>query len=521
MAIGSDRVQPAKYESTASGGDDADAGQLGNPDPINPQEDAIETCGHYFNDASNRDETVYIAREGADLVLRDQNNTTPVSLSTLASGGAPGGSSTEVQYNNNGAFAGSASFTYDGTDVTITGGGVVAATYQGAQDLGPLATDPAGSFAAGDRYFNTTMNTEMRWDAVRSIWLSVEVNEFHFGKSGSTTAGDYYAGSNAVVLSASAGRVPEFDGTVVSMSYTRSGSSSSTFEVQSNGASIATVASTSNVGTDTSLNANFAGGSVLAVVNQAGGAATTDVQGVVRFRWRDQEEEASSPSVVTANLALHIDALDGSSYSGSGTAWNDLSGNGHNFTLVGSPTHDSSTGFFSFGNGKRADLAGTVSTQYGAFEMWFRWPSNSSVSSAYLAQGVNRWLFLGNASGQMPDESIEFFGNVSGALVLDDQQGHTYYKDDLWHQCVCVVDGVDNKIYIDGVAVTTTFRAGSATTTSGYVWHGSYMGIGSQYGSNNYYFDGDIAIVRVYNGSTFSAADVAQNWNAQKSRFGR
>ena len=40
--------------------------------------------------------------------------------------GTPGGNTTEIQYNNSGAFAGSDSFTFDGSNVTITGANFVA-----------------------------------------------------------------------------------------------------------------------------------------------------------------------------------------------------------------------------------------------------------------------------------------------------------------------------------------------------------------------------------------------------------
>ncbi len=56
--------------------------------PIEPQEDAIETAGLYLQDATNRDEAVFIERAGDDLRLRDVSNPAGFSLSQLASGGA-------------------------------------------------------------------------------------------------------------------------------------------------------------------------------------------------------------------------------------------------------------------------------------------------------------------------------------------------------------------------------------------------------------------------------------------------
>ena len=84
MAIGPDRVQVVKQESNALGGDDNDS--VAGEDPIEPQEDAIESAGLYLQDASNRDENIYIARDGDNLIFRDSNNTTPLTLSELLSG---------------------------------------------------------------------------------------------------------------------------------------------------------------------------------------------------------------------------------------------------------------------------------------------------------------------------------------------------------------------------------------------------------------------------------------------------
>lgn len=87
MAIGPDRIQVYKSESTAQGGSDLDSGPYGGPVAINPQEDAIEAAGFYLNDESNRDENVAVFRHGADLKFKDENNPAGLSLTALAGGG--------------------------------------------------------------------------------------------------------------------------------------------------------------------------------------------------------------------------------------------------------------------------------------------------------------------------------------------------------------------------------------------------------------------------------------------------
>ena len=79
-----DRVQVLKVETADLGGDAADERPW--PEPIAPQEDAIEAAGYYLQDASNRDENVGFKRSGDDAEFFDINNPTPVTLTDLVAG---------------------------------------------------------------------------------------------------------------------------------------------------------------------------------------------------------------------------------------------------------------------------------------------------------------------------------------------------------------------------------------------------------------------------------------------------
>ena len=48
-----------------------------------------------------------------------------------------------------------------------------------------------------------------------------------------------------------------------------------------------------------------------------------------------------SPSIVTTGLVMCLDAANRRSYSGSGTAWNDVSGTGNNGTLLNGVSYES------------------------------------------------------------------------------------------------------------------------------------------------------------------------------------
>lgn len=52
--------------------------------------------------------------------------------------------------------------------------------------------------------------------------------------------------------------------------------------------------------------------------------------------------------IVTDGLVVYLDAKSEASYSGTGTSWNDISGNNLHWTLAGSPTFNSVRGYFTF-----------------------------------------------------------------------------------------------------------------------------------------------------------------------------
>jgi len=162
-----------------------------------------------------------------------------------------------------------------------------AGTYNGIQHYTSSATDPTTPTPSdGDRYYNTALDMEMRYDNTRSKWLSVEASVMEFGRGGNTGGGSYYRGPGNRAYASDKGRTAEFDGTVVSVSYTRNDTDSATFEVTANGTGIATLASSAGTGKDVTLNGDFTADQILGVKNQTGSNSTRHVLGWVRIRWR-------------------------------------------------------------------------------------------------------------------------------------------------------------------------------------------------------------------------------------------
>lgn len=138
--------------------------------------------------------------------------------------------------------------------------------------------------ADGDRYYNTALHMEMRYDGSRSKWLSVDSNTIQFGATGDTTTGTYFKGIDGL-MSSIAGYPAFYAGTVVELAITRSDTDSATFEVVVNGTAITEMPSSSST-TRLSLNADFVAGAVLAIRNKGSGNTVSDVNGWMKVKWK-------------------------------------------------------------------------------------------------------------------------------------------------------------------------------------------------------------------------------------------
>jgi hypothetical protein len=96
-------------------------------------------------------------------------------------------------------------------------------------------------------------------------------------------------------------------------------------------------------------------------------------------------QDGSFPVAGTSTMLLYLDAGNTASYSGSGTTWSDLSGNGANGTLQNSPTYSSSNGGYFTLNG---------STQY-----------SSSASSKFNKTYTGKTVFFAGTIASMSSNS--------------------------------------------------------------------------------------------------------------------
>jgi hypothetical protein len=223
--------------------------------------------------------------------------------------------------------------------------------------------------------------------------------------------------------------------------------------------------------------------------------------------------------IVTNGLVLALDAADRNSYVSGSTTWRDMSGNGYNggFASIGSifPIYSSLAG------------GGIVFDQANAYIT-----SSYSYSSSPLLWSTSVWFnptnysngpfLVGGASAVGFTETIQITGagKVVGATKNSGNNSYSVTTStsapiNSWTNFVVTVDWAGNSIkgYFNGNLESTN------TSTSGSIMNStSATHIGRRPDGGNY-FGGTIAIIQTYN-RALSAAEVAQNYNAQKSRFG-
>jgi len=228
-----------------------------------------------------------------------------------------------------------------------------------------------------------------------------------------------------------------------------------------------------------------------------------------------------SPRIITDGLVLSLDAADKNSYIGSGTAWTDLSGNGNNGTLTNGPTFDSGHGgsiVFAGDNdvvnfGVASNLFDLDMSEF-SIELWFR--GNGTTPTTGTSP---RHLGFTYGIRLIPTTTGYSFGvDDTGASTINYisySDGPNLRDDNSWHQIVCSNNGTTSYIYQDGVLRASGVAAWTGETR----WPTNPIYLGRDNNNNNYFFTGKIAIFKVYT-KTLSSAEISQNFNAQRSRFG-
>ena len=249
--------------------------------------------------------------------------------------------------------------------------------------------------------------------------------------------------------------------------------------------------------------------------------------------------EAIFPTIVTRGLFLNLDGTNPASYSGTGTIWNDLSGNGYNATLQNSPTYDNSStavglGSFNFNGVDQWVLSASMPTYLstGVPNTIEVWAKNTNVGGTVIGfqstaapnagfhHSMMEFCFVG------PFYTVRWYQQGSGGNSLGGI-GSQNPPANGWNQYVITSNNSINQGF-QGPTPATQFGvpsvglpvSGTATYNgSAYLQfaHSDTVNSGAT-GSGNF-FAGRIGIVRAYN-RVLTTTEIAQNFQATRAYYG-
>jgi hypothetical protein len=220
--------------------------------------------------------------------------------------------------------------------------------------------------------------------------------------------------------------------------------------------------------------------------------------------------------MVSTNLVVYLDARNTDSYPGSGTLWTDISGNGNNGTLTNGPTYSSTDGGYINLDGSNDYVSLGSKSIITSNTFTFETVINFNVLTAatyytifsyggYISGG---WLFQRPGDGGDP---LRF--GFNGTSLYN--TATTFNTTGAWrHMVVSVSSGIPQAVFINNVSSALT---GSGTVS---ITNPKTIEIGRRTDSATQYTNAKIGLVRLYNGTALSAAEVAQNYNAIRGRFG-
>ena len=231
-----------------------------------------------------------------------------------------------------------------------------------------------------------------------------------------------------------------------------------------------------------------------------------------------------SPKIVTNGLVLCLDANNPKSYSGSGTAWNDVSGNGKNFTWFSSPTF--TTGQINYFNTLSNRCTGPASNSFGidntsGYTIFLIMMQNALVSTAAFK------FYTGNAPAPFygrgifshctwSDDTVYF--DQGGCCDVDTRTAVASGGSQTWNIWAFrrLTGSSTRSIHKNGVTLTTNTNTAADINLSA---TGVDLGSSDDYGGNTSTWNARLNAFTVYNRG-LSDAEIQQNFTALRGRYG-
>ena len=241
-------------------------------------------------------------------------------------------------------------------------------------------------------------------------------------------------------------------------------------------------------------------------------------------------------SIVQSGLVMNLDASFKSSYLGTGSTWTDISYNGNNGTLTNGVGYSSTNGgvmtFDGVNDYVQMSNALTLGTNQFTIEFWINNKYNytsgnfkNTILSNYLDYNSswNTYLYIGIYYGTNGGDFGSFNSNgdiylinsIGNFIMNPSNTGKINITNNQWTHVCFVRNGNDVSTYKNGVKLATINNV--STANNNYSGSRSFRIGGGVSGSQNHF--GDLSNNRIYN-TALTDAEVLQNFNASKSRFG-
>ena len=229
---------------------------------------------------------------------------------------------------------------------------------------------------------------------------------------------------------------------------------------------------------------------------------------------------ANGPRIVTSGLVLYMDAGNSKSYPGTGTAWNDLSGNGNNGTLTNGPTYssdnkgsivlDGSNDYITCGNNSSLNITGNITISF-----WIKLLVTNKNQT--VVHKDNQYTLNFGYQGPLPGANLSYADSSHWSYINFGYHGSFLANN--WYNIIAIRSSNNVTIYANNILIISkTF--GSAITVPATTYNcvvGGYANASSAPTEN--YTNANISMVSIYN-RALSSSEVSQNFNATKGRFG-
>jgi len=223
----------------------------------------------------------------------------------------------------------------------------------------------------------------------------------------------------------------------------------------------------------------------------------------------------TSTASVSRGLTFAFDAKNSKCYPGSGTSFRDLGTDTNSSSGSFASYTATDPGYISFngsnGSGIQFPKNNIHDTQTPSVEVWVRTNATSQNGFWFEKGTVNSQYSLFQEGGSI--QWRQYYTSPAGLNNLSTSTA-SYMTTGVWYQVVGTYTSGSRKLYINGSLVNSDTKSGTVNTNQAGIGLGAFGG-----GGAGYPFNGDLAIVKVYN-VELTADEVLTNFNSLRGRFG-